>query len=109
MSGPFGETVVLHSRAVTGRDGDGNDIYTPTDTTIEGVTLYPRESVELVQGQNTNIVGLVAVFKSAVAIEATDKLTARGKVWDVDGMVGEYHSSLTGHEVTKVNLTRASG
>lgn len=109
MAAVFGETVVLHTRGVTGQDADGNDVYGDTDTTVDGVTLYPRTSVELVQGQDTNIIGLTAVFKPAVQIAATDEVTARGDRWAVDGEVGQYHSPLTGREVTQVHLTRATG
>lgn len=109
MSGPFGETIVIHTRGVTGTDADNNDVYGDTDTTHEGVTLYPRESVELVQGGDTNIIGLVAVFIPAVTLTATDELTARGTRWKVDGEPGQYVSSLTGSAVTKVNLTRVTG
>lgn len=109
MSGAFGETVVRHAQTVTGQDSYGNDVYTATDTTIEKATLYPRDSVELVQGQDTNIVGLTAVFIPPVSVAATDTFTARGVLWKVDGEVGQYHSSLTGRELTKVYLTRVTG
>ena len=109
MSGPFGETVVHHVRGVTGQDSDGNDVYGDTDTTLNHVTLYPRESLELVQGQDTNVIGLTAVFKPMVAIAAIDEFTARGDRWRVDGEPAQYHSSLTGTTLTKVNLTRVTG
>jgi hypothetical protein len=109
MSGPFGETVVQHARGVTGQDGDGNDVYGDTDTTHERVTLYPRESVEFVQGQDLNVIGLVAVFIPAVSVANTDEFTARGVRWAVDGEPAQYRSSLSGKTVTKVNLTRAAG
>ena len=71
--------------------------------------LRPGESLELVQGQDTNVIGLTAVFKPMVAIAATDEFTARGDRWRVDGEPAQYHSSLTGTTLTKVNLTRVTG
>lgn len=110
MSGPFGETVVQHTRTLAeDPDSDGNDVWTDVNVTHEKVTLYPRESVELVQGQDTNIIGLVAVFIPAVTVAATDEFTARGSRWSVDAEPGQYASSLTGRTLTKVNLTRATG
>jgi hypothetical protein len=109
VSGPFGETVVHHTRAVTSQDSLGNDVYTDTDTTLTHVTLYPRESVELVQGQDTNVIGLTAVFKPAVTVVSADEFTARGVRWRVDGEPAQYHSSLTGATLTKLNLTRVTG
>lgn len=109
MGFPFGETVVQHTRALGTPDAQGNDTWTDTPATHTGVAVYPRESVELVQGQDTNIVGLVAVFKPAITVAAVDQFTVRGERWDVDAMPGQYHSPLTATELTKVNLTRATG
>lgn len=109
MSGVFGETVIVHTRGVTGQDADGNDVYGDTDVTHPNVTVYPRESAELVQGQDTNIIGLVCVFKPAITVSTTDQVTARGNRYEIDGELGTYHSSLTGTSVTKINLTRATG
>jgi hypothetical protein len=109
MSGPFGETVIIHSRTLGTPDGDGNDTWVDSDSTVNGVTVYPRASVELVQGQDTNIIGLTAVFIPAVSVLATDELTVRGERWSVDGLPGQYASSLTGQTVTQVYLTKVTG
>lgn len=109
MSFALGETVTLHRRTLGSPDSDGNDTYTDSDTTIRGVAVYPRESTELVQGGDLNIIGLVAVFKPAITLAATDELTVRGVRWAVDGDPGQYVSPLTGATLTKVNLTRVTG
>lgn len=109
MSSPFGEVVVIHARTKGTADADGNDTFTSSDTTVNFVTLYPRTSSEAVQGQDLNIIGLVAVFIPAVTVGPLDQITARGALWDVDGDPGQYHSPMTGREVTKVNLRRATG
>jgi hypothetical protein len=109
MSFALGETVTLHRRPVGTPNSDGNDTYTDTDTTISGVAVYPRESTELVQGGDLNIVGLVAVFVPAITVAATDELTVRGTRWAIDGDPGQYVSPLTGKSLTKVNLTRVTG
>lgn len=109
MSGPLGESVVIHSRSVGSPDADGNDTWSDVDTTIDGVTLYPRLSVELVQGQDTNVIGLTAVFIPAIVLVATDEISARGSRWAIDGEPAQYHSSLTGKTLTQVQLTRVTG
>lgn len=109
MSGPFGETVIRHARSKGSPDSDGNDTWSDTNTTITKVTLYPRESLELVQGQDINVIGLTAVFIPAITVAATDEFTARGSRWSVDGDPAQYHSSLSGQTVTKVNLKRVTG
>lgn len=105
----YGEVVVQHSRTVTGRDGDGNDVWSDADITHPKATLYPRVAVELVQGQDTNIIGLVAVFNPAITVTATDEFTARGERWKVDGYPGQYVSPHSGRAITKLNLTRITG
>jgi hypothetical protein len=109
VSGPFGETVVIHSRTLGTPDAEGNDTWTDTDTTLGGVSLYPRLSAEFVQGQDLNVIGLTAVFLPALVLRATDELTARGVRWAIDGEPAQYVSSLTGHTLTQVHLTRATG
>lgn len=109
MSGPFGETVVVHRRTLGTPDSDGNDTWIDADTTYERVTLYPRESAEFVQGQDLNVIGLSAVFVPGILLDTTAEFTARGTRWRVDGEPAQYHSSLSGQSVTKVNLTRESG
>lgn len=109
MSFPFGEPVTQHSRGIVGQDVDGNDVYGDTDTPHEGVAVYPRESVELTAGQSTNIIGLVLVFKPAIAVAATDEFTVRGNRHVIDADPGQYASPLTGTNLTRVNLTRVEG
>lgn len=109
MTAPFGETVIQHSRVKGDPDNLGNDTWTDTDTTRPGAVVYPRVSTELVQGQDTNIIGLTLVFVPAVTVAVTDEFTARGERWAVDGLPGQYQSSFTGHTVTQVHLTRVEG
>jgi hypothetical protein len=46
----FGESVTLHTRGVTGQDGDGNDVYGDTATTLTNIPVWPRASSELTPG-----------------------------------------------------------
>jgi len=109
VSVPFGESVVQHARTRGTPDSDGNDTWTDTNTTHPKAVLYPRVSTELVQGQDTNIIGLTAVFIPAITVTATDEFTARGERWAIDGLPGQYVSPFTAHTVTQVYLTRVEG
>lgn len=109
MGWGYGETVVLHSRTRGANDSDGNETWTDADTPHPDTAVYPRESVELVQGQDTNIIGLVAVFKPAITVAQTDELTVRGERYAIDGKPGQHESPLTGTTLTKLNLTRVEG
>lgn len=104
-----GETVTVHRRTMTGQNADGNDTFNEASTTYPGVAVYPRESTELVQGQTTNVIGLVAVFKPAIAVSPTDQVTARGKRYEIDADPGQFDSALTGTNLTQLNLRRVEG
>ena len=41
MTFPFGQTVTLLTRSVSGRDAYGNDELTSTSTTLTGVPVWP--------------------------------------------------------------------
>ena len=104
-----GESVVVHARTRGTPDSDGNDTWTEVDKTHTGTAVYPRESVELIQGQDTNIIGLVAVFKPAITVSPIDQVTVRGERYEIDGEPGQFVSPLTGTTLTKLNLTRVEG
>jgi hypothetical protein len=109
MTVPFGESVVQHVRTRGTPDALGNDTWTDTDTTHPRAVLYPRVSVELAQGQDTNIIGLTAVFIPAITVSATDEFTARGERWAVAGLPGQFDSPFTGKTVTQIHLSRVEG
>jgi hypothetical protein len=108
---PFGETVTLLGRTVSGQDSDGNDVWAVAETTVEHCPVWPRTAVELVQGQDLSIVGLSALLPSGLAVTATDQVRrADGTVWEVDGEPGVWDSSLTGTKAgVQVNLRRVVG
>lgn len=107
---PFGQSVVLHARTVSGQDDYGNDVYQDTDTPIDGVPVWPRDSSELVQSQDTLITGLWCVLPDEVDVFAVDEVTVYGKRWKVDGEPGDLRQSpLTGNGIGwQVALTRVS-
>lgn len=107
---PFGQSVVLHSRTVTGQDAYGNDVYTSTDTPLTNVPVWPRNASELVQGQDTLITGLWCVLPASVDVFAVDTLTVYDKTYKVDGEPGDFRASpLTGNGIGwQVALTRVS-
>ena len=80
-----GKTVTLLSRAATGRDSLGNDVYTDTSTNVAGCIVYPRGSQELVQGQDLVTDGLTVLFPPGTAVKATDRAVVDGVTYEVDG------------------------
>jgi hypothetical protein len=107
---PFGETVTLHTRTVTGQDADNNDVYGDVPTTVKNVPVWPRSAVELVQGQDTLITGLSVLLPAGTSVKGVDKVTVYGKDYDIDGEPGLYRSPFTNLQPgVLVNLTRATG
>jgi len=91
-----GETVVQHSRSVTGRDVDGNDVYTSTDITIEACGFAPGGSTELVQGQDIVTVQPMIFAPAGTIVKPIDQFTARGVLYDVDAGSNDWRSPFTG-------------
>jgi hypothetical protein len=107
------ETLILHTRGVTGTDGDGNDVYGDSPVPSDGWAVAPRTSSELVQGQDTVIVGVNAIKRAYVAAAAVDEVTVStgpyaGR-YTVDGLPGFYDHPLTGTQVTELHLTKVTG
>lgn len=107
----FGETLTLLSRTVSGQDSDGNDVWSVVETAVKQCAVWPRTSVELVQGQDLSIIGLAALLPHGVIVAATDRIRrADGTVWEIDGEPGIWTSSLTGTKAgVQVNLRRVTG
>lgn len=107
---PFGQTVTLHTRGVTGTDADGNDVYGDTPTTLTNVPVWPRSATELVQGQDTLITGLSALLPAGTSVAGVDKVTVYGDDYDIDGEPGVFRSPFTNLDPgVLVNLTRVTG
>lgn len=107
---PFPETFTIHTRGVTGTDGDGNDIYGDTDTTTTGA-FAPAGSAELIQGQNTVLTHDTIYLADGAAVpKPTDQVTARGVRYDIDGEPEVFHNPFTGYEPgAVVKLLKATG
>lgn len=109
-----GETVVLIGRTVTGRDSDGNDVYTDTETTLTNCPAWPRTSSELVQGQDLVIIGLNVLCPPGTNARAVDRARIdagpNAGTYEVDGEPGAWSSPLTGWTPgVQVALTRVTG
>ena len=104
------ETFVIHSRGVTGRDADGNDVYGDTDTTTTGV-FAPEGSTELIQGQNTVLTHPTIYLEDGAPVPSpTDQVTVRGVRYDIDGQPQVFHNPFTGYEPgAVVKLMGATG
>lgn len=93
---PHAETFTILSRTVSGRDADGNDVYTSTETETRGA-FAPSGSTELVQGQATVLTHDTLYLDSGQPVPGPhDQVRVHGTVRDVDGKPGVYVSPFTG-------------
>lgn len=95
MNFPFGDTMTLHTRTVTGADTYGNDTYGSTDTTVVGA-FAPAGSQVLMQGQLTVLDQDTAYLPGGTNVETVDKITVRGTTYLVDGSPFDYIHPGTG-------------
>jgi hypothetical protein len=106
-----GETLTLITRSPAGRDADGNQTYTSTETDVAGCPVWPRSSSERVQGQDTVIDGLTTVLPVGTDVSAIDAIRLTGgETYEVDGQPGTYSSPFTGlNPGIVVQLTKVAG
>lgn len=95
MTFPFGDTITLHSRTVTGHDTYGNDVYTSTDSTVVG-GFAPAGSAELTQGQDLVTTTPSVYLPAGTNVAAVDQVTVRGVTYDVDGSPQDWRHPFTG-------------
>lgn len=111
---PYGETIVLHRVETSGVDEYGNDVTTSSDITVNNVALWPRTTTAR-EGADTDaatrvVIGLAAMLPPGVAVKATDTVTARGALYQVDGEPGVWRSYFTDHNAgTELSLRRVEG
>jgi hypothetical protein len=91
----FGKTVTLVRRSVSGQDADGNDTYAEQSIDRPGCVVEPRNSSELVQGQDLVIVGLTVYDPDPDPYLTTDLVEVDGERYEVDGLPGNYRSPFT--------------
>jgi hypothetical protein len=107
---PFGETVVLHSRTLTGQDVLGNDIYTSADISYGGCAFSSGGSIELLQGQDLVTTQPTVCLPVGVTVKTTDRVTVRGDLYEVDGSPNADTNPFTGWQPgVIVKLQRVTG
>lgn len=110
MTFPFGQTVTLITRTVSGQDSYGNDVYTETTTDVTGA-FDPGTSAEAVQGQDLLTVQPTVYLPADVDVpSAVDAVEIAGQRYEVDGSPNVYQSPFTGWRPgTVVRLRRVTG
>jgi hypothetical protein len=117
--GNRGESITVIARTASGQDSDGNDAFTESQTVVTQCIFWPRLSArgsatansgEYLQGGDRVIYGLSGLVPPGTVIDETDRVIARGELYEVDGKPALWLSPLTGTQGgTEVNLTRITG
>lgn len=106
----YGDTVTIVSRALTGQDEFGNDVYSETSVDVPRVPVWPRASSENVQGEDQVIIGLAALLPAGTDVAAIDAVIVAGARYEIDGEPARFRSPFTNlNPGVQVNLTRVTG
>jgi hypothetical protein len=92
---PDGETVVLVTRVLDGVDGDGNDVYTSTEVTLERVPVWPGFLTENTAARDTVISGYTLFPPADTDVSAVDQVRMFGVTFDVVADPARYRSPFT--------------
>lgn len=115
---PFGETVVLIRREVTGQNAGGDDVYGDVETPVAGAIISPRSSTGVVSintdlaSRDSVTVGLTVYLPPGTNVEAVDRARVRDRLYEVEAgsEPGIWRSPLTGwFPGVEIALTRTTG
>lgn len=107
---PFGQTVVVTTRVVAGQDSDGNDAFTPSNTTLTNVPVWPKGASEDLQGRDLATTDLTALLPLSITVSLIDAITVYGAKYEVDGEPERFQSPFTDlNPGVLVNLKKVTG
>ena len=109
MDFPFGETITLVRRTVTGQNGDGNDVYGETLTDVSGA-FDPAVGFERTQGMDQVESQPQVYLPAGTVVASVDAVIVRGLRFEVDGTANVWNSPFTGWSAgVAVPLKRVTG
>lgn len=110
-----GEMLQLHRRVprrVAGElvtDGYGNIIYEDRIEIIIGVAVWPQSATETRQNQERSSINYMVVVPASIIIDAVDRITWRGKMFEVVGETERNRNPMTGSAVNSFVMNRVEG
>jgi len=107
---PYGDELTITHREPTGQDGDGNDTFTTTTTTVVGgfapsISRAVR-SHEMLGGRDTVITETLAFFPPGTVVDSNDAVTVRGETYEVTGDAQDWRNPFTGWRAGVVVVLR---
>jgi hypothetical protein len=107
---PYGQTVTLISRTVSGQDGYGNDVYAETSTDVSPCIVQPAGSVETIQWTDEVSTDLTVFLPFGTDIEAIDAVEINGIRYEVQGEPSNWTSPFTGrNSPEQIRVSKVTG
>jgi hypothetical protein len=110
MTFPYGQTVTLLKRVLSGRDEYGNDEYTNVSEPVSGCVVQPAASTENIQFTDQVDSGVTVFLPYGTDVSYLDALVIGGQKYEVQGVPGTWTSPFSGRSApVQVSASRVSG
>lgn len=110
MSFPYGVTVTLIKRAVSGQDAYGNDVYSETPVPVYPCVVQPSGSTEFVQFTDQVSTDLAIFMPYETDVSPTDAVEYNGIRYEIQGDVSRWQSPFSGHtSPIQMRVSKVSG
>lgn len=110
MSFPYGQTVTVIGRSVSGQDAYGNDTYSETRTDITPCVVQTAGSVETIQFTDQVSDDLTIFLPFGTDLTAIDAVEVGGVRYEVQGDPSEWTSPFSGHSAPiQIRATKITG
>jgi hypothetical protein len=94
---PFGQTVTLLHRTVSGQDQFGNDVYASTPETVTNVAIQPGSHTERTSFTDQVTTNLQVFLPSGTSIGYLDAIVWNGDTYEISGDPAIHISPFSGH------------
>jgi hypothetical protein len=96
---PYGQTITVLHRTVTGVDSFGNDIYSATPEQVSGVSVQQASTRELVGNfADQEFTTLQMFIPANTSITYLDQIVYNGNTYEVSGEPSVHISPFSGHQ-----------
>lgn len=107
---PYGQTITLIRRTVSGTDERGNDTYSESPEQIPQAVVQPSGSNEFTQFTDQVTTDLVVYLPFGTKVSPLDAIEVAGSRYEVQGDISSWVSPFSGNtSPIQVRLSRVTG
>lgn len=107
---PYGQTVTLIRRTVSGRDERGNDVYSESPSQVPQAVIAPAGSTEFIQFTDQVTTDITVFLPYGTEVSATDAVEIGGQRYEIQGEPSEWRSPFSGStSPIQLRLSRITG